>query len=237
MHKAILLDLETPSLANKKPFQITCKVLGENNILNLHVNVGDFPFNPVNKSSCKDGVLIQNGQEIKKLFSLKEAIFKLFDWLYENRADKTFIVGHNIWSFDSPIILQLFQDFKLATPTEMYQDGFFHVDTRCFIPTSLKDYGPHEALGDLLLLEKLLDKFGVTMDDFKHNAIRLENSQAWPDYNWYNEKPLKRITREYTNKINYFDRSNKAKRMIKKFCNQIRQQEHYENIISKKIKL
>lgn len=240
MEVAILLDLETPSLTNKSPFQISCKVYElfscklfptpKNYIFNKYIQTEDFSFNSVNKSYCENGKLVQNGKEIEEKITLKEALIELHKWLYDLHLGETYLIGHNLLSFDWPIISNLFLRFGITTEKKLKEDGFSLIDSRFFIPAPIGKYCPHDSLNDVLVLERLLNEFGVNFSDFRFNAVPIDEKLNWMDYTWYKtpilsriskEKPYGRSLNQFLNEKNYKKRINFAKKYLQEINLQI----------------
>ena len=158
----------------------------------------DIPITPsasdITGLEVRNGILYHHGKKVNTL-SISVALDSFFSFL--EKFNNVILVGHNIKTFDCPVLLEALESCRMIPKLTETVKGF--LDTRILFKTvhpnlhsysqqSLAktllnmSYNAHDALDDVLMLQSLVNK--VEFSDIDHNCSTFSCQYACDIFNY-----------------------------------------------------
>ncbi|XP_065944826.1 uncharacterized protein [Magallana gigas] len=187
-HAIVLFDLETTGLARTSHIIQLAAVHGEDKF-SAYVT----PKRPITPSASEiTGLVVRNGklyhlQKEVNAISLIAALDSFLKFL-EKYNSGVILVGHNIKSFDCPVLFRALESCSLLSKFSSKVNGFLdtkllfrisHPNLTSYSQQSLVarllgcTYGAHNALEDILALQKLVDKVDLSDGKYKNATFSI----------------------------------------------------------------
>ncbi|XP_065925337.1 uncharacterized protein [Magallana gigas] len=187
-HAIVLFDLETTGLARTSHIIQLAAVHGEDKF-SAYVT----PKRPITPSASEiTGLVVRNGklyhlQKEVNAISLIAALDSFLKFL-EKYNSGVILVGHNIKSFDCPVLFRALESCSLLSKFSSKVNGFLdtkllfrisHPNLTSYSQQSLVarllgcTYGAHDALEDILALQKLVDKVDLSDGKYKNATFSI----------------------------------------------------------------
>ncbi|XP_078328929.1 uncharacterized protein LOC111121070 isoform X2 [Crassostrea virginica] len=192
----VFFDLETTGLARTSHITQLAAVHG-NETFSTYV-MPDIPITPsasdITGLEVRNGILYHHGKKVNTL-SISVALDSFFSFL--EKFSNVILVGHNIKTFDCPVLLEALESCRMIPKLTETVKGF--LDTRILFKTvhpnlhsysqqSLAktllnmSYNAHDALDDVLMLQSLVNK--VEFSEIDHNCSTFSCQYACDIFNY-----------------------------------------------------
>uniref|UniRef100_A0A8W8NYC9 Exonuclease domain-containing protein n=1 Tax=Magallana gigas TaxID=29159 RepID=A0A8W8NYC9_MAGGI len=200
-HVPVYFDLETTGLARTSHITQIAAAAGE-----LHFSCYVFPRIAISSQSAsvtgisvRNGIMYHHGKRVDSK-SISTAVDMLLDFC-QTFQKKIILVGHNVESFDSPILMYALDRCKKLESFTNIVDGF--LDTLKFFRIERPglssyrqeylcknlagiDYDAHDALSDVLSLQSLINFLNIGLENVNARTALLTSVSAVDFYRYSN---------------------------------------------------
>lgn len=200
-HVPVYFDLETTGLARTSHITQIAAAAGE-----LHFSCYVFPRIAISSQSAsvtgisvRNGIMYHHGKRVDSK-SISTAVDMLLDFC-QTFQKKIILVGHNVESFDSPILMYALDRCKKLESFTNIVDGFldtlkfFRIERPGFSSYRQEylcknlagiDYDAHDALSDVLSLQSLINFLNIGLENVNARTASLTSVSAVDFYRYSN---------------------------------------------------